>query len=111
MAVTPKKKSGGGRKRDAQQQQGGPPKKAKVSRYFLLAPGCTQDDYSKKGAKPGKPRKNDKHLPVDIRWVQCTMRHELPNSIGQHQESQYSTFVQHYEVEVPSFHEDQLSID
>ena len=73
MAVTPKKKSGGGRKRDAQQQQGGPPKKAKVSRYFLLAPGCTQDDYSKKGAKPGKPRKNDKHLPVDIRWG--TMKH------------------------------------
>ena len=51
------------------QQGGGPAKKAKVSRYFLLAPGCTQDDYSKKGAKPGKPRKNDKHLPVDIRWV------------------------------------------
>ena len=68
--ATPKKKGGGGggRKRDAQSQQGGPPKKAKVSRYFLLAPGCTQDDYSKKGAKPGKPRKNDKHLPVDIRW-------------------------------------------
>ena len=75
MATPNKKKSGGGggRKRDAQSQQGGPPKKAKVSRYFLLAPGCTQDDYSKKGAKPGKPRKNDKHLPVDIRWG--TMKH------------------------------------
>ena len=75
--ATPKKKGGGGgggRKRDAQQQQGGPPKKAKVSRYFLLAPGCTQDDYSKKGAKPGKPRKNDKHLPVDIRWVLFSLR-------------------------------------
>ena len=44
-----------------------------MSRYFLLAPGCTQDDYSKKGAKPGKPRKNDKHLPVDIRWVHISI--------------------------------------
>ena len=70
QSATPKKKCGGGRKREGggSGQQGGSPKKAKVSRYFLLAPGCTQDDYSKKGAKPGKPRKNDKHLPVDIRY-------------------------------------------
>ena len=63
------KRAAAGQQQNGQQGGGGPAKKAKVSRYFLLAPGCTQDDYSKKGAKPGKPRKNDKHLPVDIRWV------------------------------------------
>lgn len=45
-----------------------PKKTPKASRYFLNPQNADgKDDFAKKSGKPGKPRKNDKHLPPDIR--------------------------------------------
>ena len=62
-SATPKKKS----KSKAASGPTKPKTKPQAARFFLNPHNENGDDFAKKPGKATKPRKNDKHLPVEIR--------------------------------------------